>query len=318
MNTVFFNNKATVISLIAVLFLYSTGFCNENEAKTLCNSARLQQSVNYLCSTKKPRNFKNYKILDEVAKYIQTSLDTFGISSEEQIFEYDSTEYRNIICRYGNDSLPKIVIGAHYDVCGDQPGADDNASGVAGLLELAGILSEQKPELKYCIEMVFYTLEEPPFFRTEYMGSYIHAKSLADKKAKVKFMASMEMIGYFSDERGSQKYPVRLLKLFYPSKGNYIAVVGKPGMKKPVKKFKRSIKKSGMKAKKLIAPAKLAGVDFSDHLNYWLFDFKAFMITDTAFMRNFNYHEKEDTPEKLDYVRMGKVVDGIYYSIVNY
>jgi len=318
MHNIFQNYKATVILWVAVLFSAQFCFSAGDKQKQICNSDKLKQTVNYLCNTKKPRNFKNNKILDEVAKYIQNSLDSMGISSEEQAYEYDSTVYRNIICRYGNDSLPKIVIGAHYDVCGDQPGADDNASGVAGLLELAGILYKEKPELKYCVEMVFYTLEEPPFFRTEYMGSYIHAKSLADKKANVKFMASMEMIGYFSDERKSQTYPIGLMKLFYGSKGDFIAIVGKPGMKKPVKKFKRSIKKSGMKAKKLIAPAGLAGVDFSDHLNYWLFDFKAFMITDTAFMRNFNYHEKGDKPEILDYTRMAEVVEGIYYSIVNY
>lgn len=310
--------KATVIILIAVRFLNTSVFANDIEVKTLCESFRLQRTVNYLCHTKKPRNFENVNILNEVAKYIENSLDTFGINSEEQIYRYDTIDYKNIICRYGNDSLPKIVIGAHYDVCGDQPGADDNASGVAGLIELARILHEKKPDLKYGVEMVFYTLEEPPFFRTEFMGSYIHAKSLSDKKSKVKFMASMEMIGYFSDIKKSQKYPISLLKLFYPSKGNYIALVGKPGMKKPVKKFKKSIKKSGMKVKKLIAPSGLAGVDFSDHLNYWLFGFKAFMITDTAFMRNFNYHEKGDKPETLDYTRMAKVVEGIYYSIVNY
>lgn len=304
----------TVILVVTVVF-FAAG---ETEVKTLASSEKLKQTVYFLCSTEKPRNFKNKKVLDEVAQYIQQSLDSSGIISWEQKYIYDSTEYKNIICRYGNDSLPKIVIGAHYDVCGDQPGADDNASGVAGLLELARIFQKEKPQLDYCVEMVFYTLEEPPFFRTDYMGSYVHAKSLADAGTKVKFMASIEMIGYFSEEKKSQKYPVKLMRLFYGSKGNFIALIGKPGMKKPVKKFKKRINKHGMKAKKLIAPAGLAGVDFSDHLNYWKFGFKAFMITDTAFMRNFSYHEKTDTPERLNYGYMANVVQGIYYSIIYY
>jgi Zn-dependent M28 family amino/carboxypeptidase len=109
-----------------------------------------------------------------------------------------------------------IVIGAHYDVCQEQEGADDNASGVVGLLELARLLKNEK--LKYKIELVAYTLEEPPFFRTEYMGSFIHAQSLQQAKTDVLGMICLEMIAYFSDKKGSQEYPIGLMSLFYGKK----------------------------------------------------------------------------------------------------
>lgn len=257
--------------------------------------------------------------MEEASAYIRASLDSIGFTSRRQEFDTDSGRYHNIVAFYGDTTLPRLVIGAHYDVCMDLPGADDNASGVAGLIELARMLKGEKPELKHCIEMVFYALEEPPFFRTQKMGSYIHASDLAARKVEVEGMISLEMIGYFSDEKDSQQYPLRVMKLFYPSRGNFIAVVGKSGMRKMAKKFKRGfIRHSDIGAEMLIAPESVPGVDFSDHLNYWYFGFDAVMITDSAFMRNGNYHKKSDTEETLDYRRMAEVVKGIFYTLKEY
>jgi hypothetical protein len=220
-----------------------------------------------------------------------------------------------VICSFGTENEKRIIVGAHYDVCGKQEGADDNASGVAGLLELARMLKGRK--LKYRIDLVAYSLEEPPYFRTEFMGSYIHAKSLADSKTNVYGMISLEMIGYFKDEKKSQSYPIGLLSLFYGNKGNYITLVKKFSAGKFTRKFCREFKSARtIRTKKFTAPPILPGIDFSDHLNYWRFGFSAMMITDTAFFRNKNYHEATDKMEILDIKRMAKVIDGVFASLI--
>lgn len=301
-------------NIIAVLFFTTAVSAQETNFEK-----NLKNHVEKLCATSKPRNFKNLDALNQAADYIIEVLDSAEYDSKKQEYFVEKNKYYNIICTYGDTTLPRLVIGAHYDVCDEQVGADDNASGVAGLLEIAKKLKKEKPQLSYCLEMVFYTLEEPPFFRTQQMGSYIHAKSLVDAKKEVLGMISLEMIGYYSEEKKSQRYPIRLLKLFYPSKGNFIAVVAKSGNKKLAKFFKKGIARhSEMKSEKLIAPAKLQGIDFSDHLNYWHFGFKAIMITDSAFLRNRNYHKKTDTPETLNFLYMSRTVEGIYGALLNF
>lgn len=298
--------------IFLLIFLLCYSFSEANTVDSLV----LKRHVYRLTHTKKARNYSHPEALEEASLYIRTQLDSMGLKWRKQHYYADSVLYHNVVVTYGDTSLPRLVIGAHYDVCMDLPGADDNASGVAGLLELARLLNHEKPGLKNCIEMVFYTLEEPPYFRTEKMGSYIHAADLAQRKVEVSGMISLEMIGFYSEKKGSQNYPVSLMKLFYPSKGNFIAVVGKKGMKRMAKKFKKGIRKNAETGSEmLIAPAKLQGVDFSDHLNYWLFGFKAIMITDSAFLRNKNYHRKTDTYLTLNYGKMSEVVNGIFHTL---
>lgn len=189
----------------------------------------LYNHVLALTQIKPPRNYKNISSLNKAADYISKKFTGYSLKVSIQKFEIDGKVYKNIITTYGEPDLPRIVIGAHYDVCGDQAGADDNASGIAGLLELARLVATKKPPLKYRLDFVAYTLEEPPYYATEAMGSFVHAKSLYDNDAEVRLMVAIEMIGYYSNEAGSQKYPNPLLNLIYPGKGNYIAVVGRPG-----------------------------------------------------------------------------------------
>ena len=139
------------------------------------------------------------------------------------------------MCSFGTNNNKHVIVGAHYDVCGDQEGADDNASGVVGLLELARMLEGQS--LNNQIDLVAYTLEEPPYFRTTYMGSYKHAKSLVDNKAIVRGMICLEMIGYFSDEKQSQTYPVEGMEELYGTTADYISIVSKTGSAKFVNSF---------------------------------------------------------------------------------
>ncbi|MGM9478622.1 M28 family peptidase [Pedobacter sp. GSP4] len=224
------------------------------------------------------------------------------------------TTFKNVICSFGTANSKRIIIGAHYDTCGNQEGADDNASGVSGLLELARLFKGQI--LKHRVDLVAYTLEEPPYFRTENMGSYIHAKSLETAKIDVYGMISLEMIGYFKDEKKSQSYPLGILSWFYGNKGNYITLVKKFGSGNFAKHFTKSFKQSqAIRTKTFVGPPSLPGIDFSDHLNYWKFGYSALMITDTSFFRNKNYHQVTDTMETLDLNRMAKVIDGVFYSI---
>jgi hypothetical protein len=278
---------------------------------------RLQDAVKFLCSTHTFRNNENTSSLDTAAAYIGRQLRAAGYEPEEEKFTAGGREYKNIICSYGPGDAERLIVGAHYDVCGAQAGADDNASGVAGLLELARQLKKNSPQLDHRIDMVFYTLEEPPHFRTPTMGSAIHAKYLYDNNIKVKGMICLEMIGYYSEEKGSQHYPLGLLKLFYPSRANYIAVVGKMGQGRFLRKVKRKmISSCGINVRSINAPTFVPGIDFSDHLNYWHYGYDAVMITDTSFYRNDNYHQPGDIPSTLDYDKMAEVVKGVYNAIV--
>ncbi|WMJ73249.1 M28 family peptidase [Cytophagaceae bacterium ABcell3] len=276
---------------------------------------RIKNDVYLLTNTPEPRNSFNIQSLNLAADYIKQEFSNISDRVEEQVYQVENNDFRNIICSFGPEEGERVIVGAHYDVCHEQPGADDNASGVAGLLELARILKVRSPEHR--IDLVAYSLEEPPFFKTPHMGSYVHAKYLKDNEIPVKAMISLEMIGYFSEEEDSQDFPFSLMKLLYPTKGNFIAVVGKVGQRSLTKKVKTSmISASAIPVKSINAPKFVQGIDFSDHLNYWIFGYPAIMITNTSFYRNKNYHEKTDTPETLDYEKMAEVIKGCYRAIV--
>ena len=238
---------------------------------------------------------------------------------ERQQYEVNGATYQNIIGSIGPETASRLIVGAHYDVCGEQAGADDNASAVAGLLEIARLIQVQQPELKQRIDFVGYTLEEPPYFGSKHMGSAVHAKSLNDNNIDVKGMICLEMIGYFSEEENSQDYPIGFLKWFYPNKGNFIAVIGKLGQGQVVRQVKKSMKQvADIDVRSINAPRSLVGIDFSDHRNYWKYDYPAVMINNTAFYRNKNYHETSDTIGTLDFDKMTEVVRGAYWAVVNF
>ena len=222
--------------------------------------------------------------------------------------------YQNVIGFFGNPTGERIVIGAHYDARSKTPGADDNASGIAGLIELAYLIGRQ--DLRTGIELVAYSLEEPPFFGTEDMGSAHHARRLHEQKVAVKCMIALEMIGYFSSEPGSQSYPMPILKIFYPGKGDFIAIIGRLDQRGIVKKIKNFMQgTTDMPVYSVNAPTFVSGIDFSDHRNYWKYAYEAVMITDTAFYRNPHYHKRGDIAESLDYESMGKVVIQVFEAV---
>lgn len=317
----------TLKKLLLIVSIVITGFfwalsnpilvINKNSISHEVSPDSLKHHVNYLCSTPNFRNHDNIESLNIAAGYIKESLSEFSHRIWEQKYLVDKQEFKNIICSFGPEDGERIIIGAHYDVCHDQQGADDNASGIAGLIEMARLLSST--DLNYRVDIVAYTLEEPPFFRTPNMGSAVHANYCFDNDIKIKAMICLEMIGYFTDEKNSQDYPINALKLIYPNKGNFIAVVGKFGEGKLIRHMKRHMKKgSDIPVSSISAPASMPGIDFSDHLNYWAHDYNAIMITNTAFYRNKEYHESGDTVDRLNYDKMAEVVKGVFNAVVEF
>ena len=271
---------------------------------------RLEGHVRTLVEQFAPREHTSITQLDAASEYIRTELSKHSREVAFQNYQANGKKYRNVVARFGPDTTDIIVVGAHYDSFDALPAADDNASGVAGLIELARLLANEK--LGKRLELVAYTLEEPPYFLTEFMGSAIHAKSVKAAMKSVSLMLSLECIGYFSDAPNSQNFPVSVLGAVYPTTGNFIALVGhyrEGALAQRVRETMRSA--TSLPVHSINAPAFVAGIDFSDHLNYWNEGFVGMMVTDTAFMRNLNYHTVEDTPEKLDYRRMAEVVRGV-------
>ena len=238
------NRKRLEIFFFWIVFC-SAGFCHCQTIRLEANVVNLRKHVKSLVDLPGFRNSENPAGLNAAADYIAEEFRTIGLDPEDQFYEAYGKRYRNIIVRIGIGKGKKVVIGAHYDVCGDQPGADDNASAVAGLIEIGRALKMNEAALPREIELVAFTLEEPPFFGSEQMGSYVHAKSLHDKGEKIELMVSLEMIGYFSDQRNSQQYPLPLMGLFYPKTGNFIAGAGNFGSRRHLKRFRRAMGRAG-------------------------------------------------------------------------
>jgi len=236
------------------------------------------------------------------AQYIAREFAAAGARVTEQPFIARRGTYRNVIAEFGPRDGKLLIVGAHYDSFGDtgaNPGADDNASGVAGLLEIARILKTTPPERP--VMLVAYANEEPPFFGSEQMGSAVHAASVA--KRDVEAMICLEMIGYFAAQ---QTWTTPVLAAIYPNRGDFIAVTGGWSDRSLARQVKRAI---GTNVVSFTGPR--AMLDASDQRNYWARGHTAVMVTDTAYLRNPNYHTRRDTAATLDYARMAKVVDGV-------
>ena len=289
------------------------------------DSKKLELYVRHL-SEKLPARIGQASSLNQTAEWIEKQLRPFG-KPYRQSYESNGETFHNIFIEFNTDRKPRktniyreiIIIGAHYDTAHGYPGADDNASGVAGLIELARLLSEftskNIQEIKQPIQLAFYTLEEPPFFRTKAMGSYVHASQLKTDQQKVKLMIAVDMIGYFSDEENSQHLPFPLMDKVYSDKGNFISIIGDLANMQTVRTVKSHFKSAtDLPVFSFNAPKFIQGIDFSDHLNFWYHDYPAVMVTDTSFNRNKNYHTDRDTAEKLDYVKMAEVVKALYQT----
>jgi Zn-dependent M28 family amino/carboxypeptidase len=278
------------------------------------DAARLEAHVRMLSETCAPRDEAHVENLDRAAHYIAAEFAAAGGAVREQPYTAGGRAYKNVIATFGPTTGARVVVGAHYDAAGPFPGADDNASGVAGLIELARLIGRAPPPAP--VELVAFTLEEPPWFRTGLMGSQVHARALRESGAEVRAMIAVEMIGCFTDAPGSQHFPTSLLRPFYPSAGNFIAVIGRLGGGGLVRRVKRAMRGAApLPVHALVGPRFIPGVDFSDHASYWDEGFPAAMVTDTAFYRNPRYHTADDRADTLDYHRMAQVVSGLHAAV---
>jgi len=281
---------------------------SDREASVL---PKLKAHVNMLAGTIGERNIWNYSKLASAVSYIQEVFQGFGYDVADEEYMVDDISVANIVVEITGESAPDeiIVIGAHYDTVSGSPGADDNASAVAGVLEISRLLKDSRP--KRTIRFVTFVNEEPPFFRTDRMGSRVNSSRSKNRGDNIKAMISLEMIGYYSDEPGSQQYPFPF-SYFFPKTGNFVGFVGNIRSRNLVEKCISSFRSStDFPSEGISAPGWITGMGWSDQWSFWQEGFQAIMITDTAFFRNRNYHMKSDTPDTLSYDRMSRVVVGV-------
>ncbi|MEI8011924.1 MAG: M28 family peptidase [Candidatus Omnitrophota bacterium] len=275
----------------------------------------LRTTVRYLSEDIGIRNLAHPESLEKAAVYIEQSLKRAGLPVESWEYKVRGQTFRNIVSRYkNNDSDEYIVIGAHYDSCYN-PGADDNASGIAGVLWLAKEL--RHIPLKANLLFVAFTNEEPPFFQTRAMGSRVFVDEAGKKKIGIRYAIILEMIGFYDDKWFSQKY-FPLIGPFYPNRANFITVIGNYRSRKLAALVKNGINKEGIiLAQALVAPENIPGINFSDHASFWLKGIPAAMITDTAYLRNANYHQLTDTVNTINFQSMAAVVESVKNSIIH-
>ncbi len=257
------------------------------------------------------RNLYRYAALDQSAAYIQDSFEKLGYKVGAQEFQVSGKTVRNLDVELPGATLPReiVVIGAHYDSIEGCPGANDNATGVAGVLELARIAAELRPART--IRFVAFVNEEPPHFQTDAMGSLVYARRCRERRETIVAMLSLETIGYYSDAKGSQQYPFPF-SLFYPDTGNFIGFVGNTGSRSFVRNVVRLFReRAQFPSEGAAPPGFVQGVGWSDHWAFWQCGYPGLMVTDTAPFRYPYYHDLRDTPDQIDYDRTTRVVAGL-------
>jgi hypothetical protein len=260
-------------------------------------------------------NVAHHEELEKVARAIEATLAAYGYSVGRQEFTANGKAVRNIDViiepRTGVVAPEVMVVGAHYDSARGAPGANDNASGVAAVIELARLLRDLGGKTDKRIRLVLFVNEEPPWFGTDAMGSLRYAQSLADHNENVVGMFSLETIGFYSSESGSQRYPAPFGMLF-PDRADFVAFVGLLGSRTLVRETMRSFRAhTAFPTVGGVAPGFVSGIGWSDHWAFAKHGFPALMITDTALFRYPHYHQPSDTPDKVDVANLARLVKGI-------
>jgi hypothetical protein len=311
--------EVTHLALISAAYIYSldmpgkshTGPLPPLTAEEALIRDRLSGHVWTLAGSIGERNLWNYEALREAADYISRTFAELGYRPEDEPFESRGQTVRNTVAERRGNATPGeiIVVGAHYDSVLGSPGANDNGSGVAALLELARLLAGQ--ELARTVRFVAFVNEEPPFYYTPEMGSLVHARAAKARGDDIRAMLSLETIGHYSDEPGSQQYPFPL-RWFYPDTANFIGFVGNLSSRKLVRSALGTFRRhASFPSEGAAVPEQIPGVGWSDHWSFWQAGYRAIMVTDTAFYRYAHYHTERDTPEKVDYERTARVVAGL-------
>ncbi len=278
----------------------------------------LQRNVEKLAGEIGERNYQHYKELQAAADFLEASFAQTGYKVQRQGYAIDNQTYYNLEVEIpGSEQADEIVIiGGHYDSVFGSPGANDNGTGAIATLELARLFADKKPART--LRFVEFVNEEPPFFWTENMGSLVYAKRCKQRSEKVVAMLSLETIGYYSDKIGSQQYPLPILGSIYPLQGNFISFIANAAsgslVRDVVASFRRHTK---FPSEGTALPGEISGVGWSDQWSFWQQGYPAVMVTDTAPFRYPYYHTVEDTPDKVNYDHLARVVAGLERAIAN-
>jgi Zn-dependent M28 family amino/carboxypeptidase len=277
----------------------------------------LEMHVRVLAETIGERNVYHPQDLSYAADYIEHQWHALGYEVIRQSYDVDGVRCSNLeITRCGTRHPGDILlIGAHYDTVIGSPGANDNGSGIAVMLEMARHFANA--EIDRTVRFVAFVNEEPPFFFGEQMGSMIYAKTARKRGDDVRLMVSLETIGYYSERPGSQHYPP-LFRYFYPDRGNFIAFVSDFRSRRTLRRFAAAFRQhSQFPAEHIASPAWLPGVAWSDHVSFWRCGYRALMVTDTAFYRYPHYHAPSDKADELDYLAMAAVTEGLNRAVMS-
>jgi Zn-dependent M28 family amino/carboxypeptidase len=270
---------------------------------------RLRAHVGALAGTIGERHVLRPRALSAAADYIVEEWRAQGYAPERETFTANGVDCANLVITRPGPRDELLLIGAHYDTVRGSPGADDNASGVAALLELSRAFAALAPERT--LRFVAFVNEEPPFCFTEHMGSAVHARAARARGERIALMVSLEMLGYYDGRPGSQRYPP-LFRWFYPDRGNFLGFVGDLRARGPMRRAAAAFRRASTLPLETCATFRFVpGVGWSDHAPFWRHGYRAFMATDTAFHRNPHYHTADDVPRTIDYARFAAAVDGL-------
>jgi len=275
------------------------------------SAARLARHVRELAGSIGERNVFRPATLHAAEAYIAGQWRELGYRVERQSYLARGIDCANLEVDCRGTRRPEVVLllGAHYDSVAGSPGANDNASGVAALLELARLLADISPAPS--VRLVAFVNEEPPFFYWGNMGSMVYARAARRRGDRIDLMLSLETIGYYSQARRSQGYPP-LFRWFYPDRGNFIAFVSNLRWRRMLARAVRAFRSaSDFPVERVATLSLVPGVGWSDHLAFWRQGYAALMVTDTAFYRYPWYHTPGDTPERLDYRALARLTDGL-------
>jgi Zn-dependent M28 family amino/carboxypeptidase len=275
----------------------------------------VQHHVDVLAVEIGERHVRRPQALAAAARYIEEAFSFIGCEVRRQVYEAEGLPCMNleVECRGRDRPAEIILVGAHYDTVQGCPGADDNASGVAAMLEIARLLRDRR--LGCTVRCAAFVNEEAPFFCSRAMGSAVYARAARARGDDIKVMLSLEMVGYFSRGRRSQSYPP-LLEFFYPDRGDFIGFVSNWRSRSALVKVHEAFRlQCAFPSERLASPALVPGVSWSDQLSFWRMGYPALMVTDTAFYRNPHYHRPTDTPDKLDFDSMACVTAGLAQTL---
>ena len=308
---------SAVAGIMALLWWFGVRMPGKNISKAAPLSAdeaalreELRADVQKLAGEIGERNMWHYPQLNAAADFIEDSFSRAGLQPRQDSYDVHGQACHNIETEIRGSLSEIILIGAHYDSALGSPGANDNASGVAATLALARRFAGRKTE--HTLRFVAFVNEEPPYFLSDEMGSFIYAGRCKARGDKIPVMISLETIGYFSDAPNSQTYPSPGLGIFYPKVGNFIGFVGNVRSRTLLRRVIAAFRKDAkIPSEGAALPSFIPGVSWSDQRSFWRHGYPGIMITDTAPFRYPYYHSDGDTPDKLDYDRFALVVSGM-------